>query len=296
MIGYTLKHVLELVPEALPLVKRASLAQEYPVDNKDSCIASALVMAYHSKQGRFTGSDSMEKVATAVQAYGVDEDVERLTRLIHVRDGLFKAASVKGEEDKQSLKNAESELSNGVFGVKDVQGLTKQASEIYERSQELGEQPSELAQLYSANAYLVKSAALDALNVRFHLTQDSTFVKIAAALSSQPDVMPPGPLVKRLCEVVSGMDKKAHLEQKGLDFYKETLVLEKQAASAIRVKIGKEEFPVESLQRIPHHHISNYLGADFCKEMNSDPMTAKAVVESLPADSQQILLQVMKSA
>lgn len=296
MIGYTLKHVLELVPEALPLVKKANLESEYPLDNKDGCMASALVMAYNSKQGRFTESDSMQKIATAVIAYGIEDDVERLSRLVTIRDGLVKSASTQTTATKAQFKVDESQLEHSLGGVKDIQGLTKQASSIYERSQELGEEASETAKMYSGNAYMVKSAALDALNARFHLTQDPTFVKIAAALSSQPDVLPPGPLVKKLCEVVSSLDKQAHLEQKGLDFYKETLITKKAAESTVRVKIGKEEYPVNALQKIPRHHLTNYMGEDFCKEIDSDPETAKAVVESLPADMQQVLLTVLKNA
>ena len=76
MIGYTLKPVLELVPEVLPLVKQASIEKDFPVDSRDSALASALAVNYTTRVlGKHLDSNVLEKVAKATTVYGLEEVV-----------------------------------------------------------------------------------------------------------------------------------------------------------------------------------------------------------------------------
>lgn len=294
MIGYTLKPLLELLPEALPFVKKANLTEDYPLDSKDACVASALCISYHANIDKQSVDPwLMEKVAHAVDLHGMTETVNNLSQTLKSRALFTKQASSVDRQAEFLTKQASFE--GDLSGIRvDVEGLSKKASELYEEALSMGQEPSETVSLYSANAFLNKQAAVDSLNARFHATKDPVFVKIAVAINSN-SAAPSRKTIQDLCSTVTGLDKKAGLDKMGFDFYKETLIVKSAAYSSVcRVRIGKEEFPLDAVQRIPDSYLNDYLGADFSKELKSDPNTAKAVVESLPADLQQVLLQLIK--
>lgn len=297
MIGYKLKNILSLVPEALPLVKQANLEQDYPLDNKSGCAASALSIAYqiyHEKSP--VDSMLMEKVASAVTAYGIDEEVARLTTMLCNRKPIEKtAAEVQHEICVEKQATFEASL-NDFQGYPDIEELAKRAEFLYDECKTTGVDPSPSVAKYSASQYLSKEAALGALNARFYMTQDDTFVKIAAALSKEKEILPPGPLTRSLCRTVTGLDKKAGLHVKGFNFYKEALMEKSAAASATTVSLCGKPVSLQSIMKVPTHHLDNYLGKEFSKEIQSDPITAKAVVESLPMDMQHVLHTIVKNA
>lgn len=295
MIAYTLSNVLELVPEALPFVKQASLDKEYPLDSRDNCMASALCIGYHA----FIDKQSvdpfvMEKVAQALDLYGLSKEATEITAKMAQRSLFQKAASNEDKQAQYLTKQANFEGQRS--GFTDTEILAKQAQDLYEEAQRFGLEPSEAVSVYSGNAYLSKEAAVGALQARFHATQDTTFVKLAVAINSDPNPTLSTKTIQDLCQTVTKLDKQAQLNALGFDFYKETLIVKKAAYSkSLRVRVGKEEFPLESILRIPSHHIENYLGKDVAKELKSDPGNAKAVIESLPDDLKQVLLQILKS-
>ena len=47
---------------------------------------------------------------------------------------------------------------------------------------------------------------------------------------------------------------------------------------------------------LPAPYVNDYLGPDFMKELQADPASAKAMVESLPRDSQHVLATLLKNA
>jgi hypothetical protein len=296
MIGYTLKHVLDLVPEALQHVKQASVEQDYPLTSRDNTIASALVANYEVRiAGHIVDPDVLEKVAFAVEAYGAGDIVSDLITKVHARNGhrLEKAASA-GTPEKYMTKQAgwQGELS----GFKDLEDLVKQAESLYAEAQQLGVEPSFEVKRYAGDAYLSKQAALGALNARYHLTKDTSFVKLAAAIGTQPVFEPSSNLVRSLCRTVTGLDKKAGLLAKGFDFYKEALMTKEAAYGECSCKVAGKDIPLTTIMRIPRHHVSNYLGDDVAKSLDGHPQEAKAVIDSLPMDSQQILATILKSA
>lgn len=296
MIAYTLKNVLELVPEALSFVKKANIEAEYPTDNKDACMASALCIEYQ----KYVGHQSvdpwvMEKVASSIDIHGMRTEFDDLAEKLVSRSYFIKTAGV---EDKQAeFLTKQANFEGEATGFADLEQLSKQASDLYEEAVRFGLTPSEMVRMYSGNAYLSKEAAVRALTSRFQATNNPVFVKLAAAITSHPDATLSDRTVKDLCKTVTGLDKEAGISAKGFNFYKETLFTKVAAqVGATRVKVGKEECPLEAVLRVPDHHLKNYLGADIAKEMRSDPQTAKAVVESLPADLQQVLLTLIKNS
>lgn len=293
MISFTLKNILELVPEAFPMVKEASLEAEYPIDSKSSCFASALRIEYQTKiQGVVPDYSEMTKVAHAVEAFGIKDEVKKMTSLM-LRSNLVKSASM---DAKETILVKQASFNDGCRGLsKDPVELHQKANEIWNLCKQAGIEPDWEVTMYSGNGYLDKQACLNSLSARFEGTKDDRFVKLAAAMSVLPDFVAPSNVTSNLLNLVSNLDKKAGLDASGFDIYKEASV-QSPPRSVLRVRVGNQEFPYERIAKIPTHHLSNYLGADIAKEISSaDPMTAKAVVESLPADMQQVLLQVMKS-
>lgn len=295
MISYTIKQILTLVPEAFPLLKQAQYEEDYPLNNKSSAIASALRVSYERDiLGKSVDIDTMEKVAMAVDVYGLEDVVKSLSKemVSEHRGRMEKSASVADAPTTYMEKQAQMEA--GLAGYKDIQGLVKQAEVLREEARALDQEPADYVLRYSCDAWMDKEAAINGLHARYALTKNDMFVKLAAALGMEEAIVPSGPLVKNFCETITGMDKLAGLDWKGFDIYKECLLTKTAAARAVKVRVGKQEYPIERIMRIPKHHLTNYLGADVASSL-SDPHTAKAVIESLPADMHSVLNTVIKS-
>lgn len=296
MISYTLKQILNLVPEAYPLIKKANVEEEFPLGSRDSCIASALRIEYSVNIARVpVDSETMEKVASATQAYNVEQEVQDMAALMIERKNSAQMEKTASTETPAACMEKQASLEGELCGFKDIEGLVKKAEEILDQCKRLEVEPSDTVRRYSADAFLSKEAALDALNMRFHLTKNPAFVKLAAALGKEEALLPSGNLVRSLCRIVTGLDKEAGLNMKGFDFYRESLLVKSAAIAATRVRLGQEEYPLDAVTKIPQHHLASYLGEDIAKEMASDPMTVKAVVESLPSDLQRVLVSLMKN-
>jgi hypothetical protein len=295
MIGYTLKTVLELVPEALDFVKKASLEQDYPTNSKDSCLASALVAKYQTEvSGQKVDYDVLEKVASGVTAYNLSETYKELSsKLLDRSKAQFvKQASAETEETFMTKQaHWEGELS----GFKDIENLVKQAEELKVISDRLGAKLSPRVQTYLCDGYLSKQAALGALAARFQLTKNDVLLKIAAALSKESEFIPGGALVKNLCNTVTQLDKKAGISAKGFDFYREAMITKSAAMSSCNVNVAGTSYPLQRVMSMPSSYIDSYLGKGFSDELSSDPMSAKAMVESLPMDTQNVLKTILNS-
>lgn len=298
MLAYTNKFVLELVPEALPLVKQASLEQEYPLDNRDSCIASALAVQYHANiDHKPVDPEVMTKVATAVELYGVQDEVKSMT------DSMVKAARERSlqshlqatAKDEFIVKQASFE--GDLSGFTDHVTMGHRAREMYKEASNLGIEPSDEVKRYSGNGMLNKQASVESLASRYHLSRDVGYVKLASALGRMSEVQLSRPeTVFDICMTVATMDKEAGLAARGFNFFKET-VLTKQAviASALKVRVANQDIPYEAIERVGKDRIAQYIGPDVANEMDGGPANAKQVFETLPLDLQRILLNLTKN-
>lgn len=295
MISYTIKQILTLVPEAFPLLKQASLEADYPLENKSSAIASALRISYERDiLGKTVDHDVMEKVAMAVEVYDIEKVVSSISKeMLAEHSGRMEKTAGEATAPTSYLEK-QAHMEAGLSGYKDIQSLIKQAEILNEEAKALGQEPADHVLRYSCDAWLDKEAAINGLHSRYALTKNDMFIKLAAALGMAETLVPSGPLVKNFCETITGMDKLAGLDWKGFDIYKECLLTKSAAARSVKVKVGKQEHSIERIMRIPKHHLSNYLGADVASSL-SDPHTAKAVIESLPADMHHVLNTVIKS-
>jgi hypothetical protein len=291
MLAYTLKEILDLVPEAASFVKQASVEQDMPLDNKDSCIATALQLKYHEKIA-YKAIDvfALEKVAKAVRAYGVENDVatltERMIKAAHLRASNLAAIANDDYLTKQAF--FEGELS----GMRPVGTLSKQASELYDEAVTKGLTPSEAVVRYSGHGYMDKEAAVKALSNRFYETNNASFVKLASAIAKLPTNIK-AETVRDICDTISEMDKEAGLSTKGYNFYNETIFTKTAAlVSALNVKLCGKNIPFEKIAKLGKERFTDYMGSDIGNEFDQGPVHFKQILETLPMDLQKVALQL----
>lgn len=294
MLAHSLKQILELVPEALPLVKQASIEQEMPLDSKDSAIATALHVKYMEKIAhKPIDVFALEKVAKAVHVYGIGEQVAELTETMVKAAHAKSIAEQNGTSENYFLKVAAFE---GDLGNLSVEERSTTAKALYKEAKERNVEPSEAVTLYSGHGFLSKEAAVKALAVRFHATKNSDFVKIASSIGRTPDAYLTDDVLTDLSDTVSKMDQIHGLHFKGHNFYKEAFFVKEAAfKSALNVRIAGKDVPYESLERLGREKIATYIGADVAKEMDGGPQNFKAVVETLPLDMQRVLGNLVKN-
>jgi hypothetical protein len=294
MLAYSIKDILELVPEALPFVKQASLQQEMPLDSKDSCIATALEIKYHEKVA-YQAIDvfALEKVSKAIKAYGVEAEVASLG------DAMVKAANARKAQqafeanDSYILKQASFE--GDLAGFSDIVKMSEAATELYKEATDKSIIPSEDVLRYSGHGFMDKESAVKALANRYHATGDVSFVKIAGAIAKLPFEVK-SETVRDICNTVTQMDKQAGLSLKGYNFYKET-VLTKEASirSALNVMLCGKSIPFEKIARVGKGRISSYMGTEVGEEFDRGAAHFKQAAEAMPRDLQQLLINLTKN-
>lgn len=292
MLAHSFKPILELVPEAYEMIKQASVEQDLPLDSRDSCIASALEMKYHEHvDGKSVDVFAIEKIAHAVTLYGATEIVADLS------NKLIKAAAERRQSSTTQADRKEScmakQASFEVAGlVMDLAVVADDAAGLYKEAQELGVEPSDSVKRYSGHGLLNKKAAVEALASRYHVTQNPNFVKIASAIGRMDTISMKPETVFDVCKTVSMMDKEAGLTAKGYNFFNEAVMM-KSAASALQVNLCNKAYPYEKIQALGRSRIAQFIGEDVAKEVDAGPMNGKQVLETLPADLQQILCNLL---
>ncbi len=291
MLAHTLRDILQLVPEALPLVKEASVDQEMPLNNRDSTLATALQISYFEKVA-YSPVDvfQLEKVAAAVEAYGLTDTVKSMTETM-VKSAAYRNAHVSESSNENFLLKVSA--FEGNLPNMSIEEKSSTAVELYKEAKSRNLEPSDDVILYSGNGYLSKEAAIKSLSVRYDATKNEDFVKIAAAIKNAalgPD------LIRGIADTIAGMDKAAGLHFKGHNFHKEA-IFTKEAAfkGTISVKLAGTQVPYETIERVGKDSISQYIGADVAKEMDGGPMNFKTVIETLPMDLQRVLLSLTKN-
>jgi hypothetical protein len=294
ILAYTLKNIIELVPEVVPMIKQANVDQEFPLDSKDSTLATALQVKYFEKIAyhpvEFT---TLEKIAKAVHIYGLDEDVKNLS------NKMVKAAHAATVES--SINKMDGYLAKQASFLQDcteVKPRVEVATQLYKEAKDLGLTPSDDVICYSGNGYLNKEAALKALTVRYDATKDINFVKVAKVLvDSQNDTrLREAENLVKVANLVDTFDKNNKLQLKGFDFYKEVFITKEAAfKSMLMVKLAGKDIPYENIERVGHTRIAQYIGKDVADEMNGGPENFKVVAETLPLDLQHVLVSLTKN-
>lgn len=287
MLAHNLKEILELIPEARDMVKKASVEQEFPTDNIDSVCASYLRVGYLTKVAqKVVDQKIVDHINKAAQMYKVAETLSALAKK-GFSPQLEKAASTQEKADDLLVKFEEA--------LHSFQGLEKTA-EIAEQivDQDLNLYHNEAILRYSGKCWLNKTAAVRSLANRYYATKDSDFVKIAELVN---DRLHENDFdnIRKVCHAVTHLDKKAGLDIIGFNFYKEALVTKVAALpSMLTVDVLGTEVPYESILKFGKDRLRAVLGDSVADSFTDDPVNNKYMIESLPRDSLLVLKNAVK--
>lgn len=281
MLAHDIKNILELVPSAMEFVKQASIEDEYPVDSPDSTIASGLRINYLIKVAHQpVDLDTINMVKKAGILWGVQDKINELSV------GLIKKASETSRKDAAAFKQNVFMDKIGGFNTDHLE-LAKEAAFLVHEYEEHVD--SEDVLRYACQGELNKQAAVDALNSRAYVTGNDQFIKLAEALVATKGRLETEELQK-LAECVTMLDKKANLQVKGFNFYREAIMVkEADIKSCMTVMIDGKDVPYEKIQRLGKDRIASALGSEFGTALGSGPVSDKEVLETLPLDLQKVL-------
>lgn len=278
----TLRNILLLVPEVAPMVKQASVDEEFPLDSRDDAVMSALKAEYLLKVAHEPVSrDDYDRIHLAVALYQVGDLVKQASQAMLSNVGfLTKQAS----SDEVLVKQAEEAIEGSLCGLyPDMDAITAASRH-----------------LVATRGDLVKSATVRRLGGGDEFVSD-----YAVAALVQRDAVAPGygygdiaeALVKRasvskdhacqISDTVRRLDEASGLRMQGYDLYAEAWVTKQAMASSLMIKLAGRDVPIESILRLP---IDRILGDDVATACHSHPAEAKAVLESLPLPQQSLLL------
>lgn len=282
MLAYDMKDILRIVPEAVTLTKEASFSEEFPLNNKDSVLASGLRVEYMTKvAGKQVSFSTMEKVADAVTAYGLKDQLTKYASRIEEFGKAEKKASLydKGE----SLALQEEVVRGGLGYGRDLVKVASYAEQVFERFS--GENVSVDTQRYAGALPFGEGEVRNALEKRAYETKDPRYTEVLNVVSEfGVDSLNFAPREKRahVAKMVAGIDSELHYNG---DFYKEAFV--KQASYG--VKLNKKTVPYETIQRAGKEHIADLVGKDVASALTGDYANDKAVLESLPIGEKDVL-------
>lgn len=290
MLAHNIKEVLTLVPEALPLVKEASLEKDFPVDSRSSAAASFLVANYLEKVAHKPISDTVfSLIKKAIDLYELKDEVEPL---------VGKLTPMQKQASNESTVELEQSIFDDNISGLGFFSLEKVATIAEGIVEKFGDQvTSPHVKLYSCSGWLDKEAAVKALTSRVIASdkKELGYVKIAQIICNNVKENDQS-AIREVCRTVSALDKKAGLDIMGFNFYKEAMVLGlEKMASILSVSVAGEQFPYEKIVKFGKDRIGTLLGKDIAAGMNGDPVNDKAVVESLPRDLQLVLKAGLKN-
>lgn len=278
MLAYDMNKILRIVPEAVNLIKEASLSEEFPTDSKASALASGLRVEYLTKvAGQHVDYGTQEAVMKAMTAYGVVGAFEKAASRISNYAEAEKRASLYNEDESVALQQ---EVLRGSLGFD--QDLTKTASYAEDLYSRASDKADETTLRYSSAMALNADSLDNALQKRAYVTGDSRYMDILNVVKEVGvDTLNLGSREKRasVARTITGLDKELHYNG---DIYREAFV--KQASYSIKLK--SKSIPYESLDK---GKVGDILGKDVANSLTGDYSNDKAVIESLPLDEKSAL-------
>ena len=279
MLAYNMKDILLIVPEAEELTKEASLQEAFPMDNRDSAVASALRIEYLTKvAGEEVSYAIREKVAQTIEVYGLTAEMMKMASKIEEFGLAEKQASLYSPEETLHLQE---EVLRGNLGFhQDLIKVANYAEDIVSRFN--GHEFSQETQLYSASMPMGLSEIENALHKRAYITGDVRYNEILDVVTSFGiDALNLGGQEKRasVAKAVVSLDQEHFYNG---DFFKEAFVKE----ASYSVDLGGKSVPWE---RINKDHVGDVLGKEVSAALTGDYANDKAVLESLPLDEKAAL-------
>lgn len=288
MLAHNIKDILTLVPEAIPMVKKADLEQDFPTNSKDSVSASYLRVQYLTKMAsRQVDLETVTKVTKAAELYEVKAVLDGYALRFN---NFEKKASENSDTYGMTLKALEAGFEGdlGGLGFLGIEKAASAAASIYEKYGDEVKSPDVLK--YAGHGWLNKSAAVISLANRYHATKEPAFVKVARLVNDAIQEYN-YEAISGLCKTVQTLDKQAGLDIIGFNFYKEAFYSnEKDMLDSMMVKLAGRDIPWRSIEKFGREKIASTIGKDVSDAMTGRAGEDKAMLESLPLDCQQALV------
>lgn len=277
---HNIKEIIQYVPEAVELTKKASVRDDFPTNSKESTILSALEVAYLTKvANELVSCEVVERVDKATRLYGVSDTIEELSGLMSSR-AFEKQASVIGYQEE--VKQAEEVLESMGCGLFNLEKVASRAEQLYD---DYGDYvSSDFVRLYAGVGYLNKEAAELGLAIRYKRTGNEGFMKVARIIHGSDVSKLSEEDNRSIAHAVVELEKEAHLT--GLNFYEEAFMVK---AAEVMVKLAGQQVSADRIIAVAPS-ISNVIGEDVAEELSkSGSEEVKAIAESLPLDLQQLI-------
>jgi hypothetical protein len=293
MLAHNLKDILSIVPELKEHIKQANVEEEFPLDNRDGCLASYVRCYYLVKvAGKPVEPEIMERLEKAATLYGIKQDaVKFISAMKKYAEEKEKKAIL--ELNKVGAEQAQRAFEHSLSGFIDIEKTAETAQELVKQYGTAITSPE--VKRYAGQAYFLKEAAIQALEGRTAATGKEVFRKIAEIVQRSMAQDPTPAEVIDLCAKVTVLDKKAGLHMKGFNIYKEVLTSDlEKVASVLSVSVCGKNVPYEKIEKLGSHRISQFIGKDVAESMTGDPLHNKHVFEALPLDSQRALDNLLR--
>ena len=282
---HTIREVINYVPEAYDMMKQAHVEKEFPTNSKDSTAMSALEIEYLTKVAQQrVAEDIVDRVNTAVELYGIKDDITKLAKTMVNRVNEKQASEVDYE---QEVRMAEEYVESQCSGLFDLEKVASTSENLYDEYSDYVE--SDTVKRYAGAGKLIKEAAELALVSRYKNSGNDEFMKIARLIHNTDVNKLDTEDNRAIAQQVSQLDKQAGLY--GYDFYKDAfLVKEADLASSLQVQLAGKKIPVEKIITTAPS-LSGAIGEDVAQQLTGDPEEVKAIAESLPLDLQKIIVK-----
>jgi hypothetical protein len=268
MIAYDIKKILDIAPEALPLIKEAVFSEEYPTNNKSSICASYLRAEYQIRHDNtFVDPELRQALVKAAHLYRVKDELDAIAEKFQ-QPGFEKSA----QEDLLEKIGLFEEYAMSLH-------KPSKAAEVAELLVNSTER--EDVRCYAGLGYLNKEAAVASLVRRYQTCKSPQYVKLAHQVV---DHVKENDFTKiaSLCKAVTKIDEINGLDVLGFDFYKEATHA-KIAASSLTVTLAGKSVPMTAIQKVDDDLFKETAGID---KSSADLVDLKYGLEALPRDSQ----------
>ncbi len=270
----TINKVTSLVPEMAPMVKKASLEQEFPTGNREETIVSAMELQYMTKLAHVgVDYEVAARVNKAVELYGVRDEISIMS------SSMIKSACYR---EVDSVNQAQNKILNYISdGRPDFEKVAEACATLHDSNPDYEFQ--DVIKLYAGKALLNKEAAVAALNWRATRTNNPEFTKIATVLgSTNPDSLTIEDN-RAIISAVTGLEKEAKYRES--NFYTDAFLLKE---AAVNVKLCGRTVPAEHIKQAAQH-IGDVLGSDIGDALDGDLGIIKQVVEALPIGEKKVI-------
>jgi hypothetical protein len=295
MLAHDIKNILNILPDAQPLVKEANLEVDYPLDTKDGAIASYLRYQYRTKVAHKLDGlspETIEQIEKAAELYGIKDQVKPLvTRLEKYAQTSTQAAFTKYAE--MNVKTAEFDFEGKASGFSKIPELVKEAQELCNK---YGEDITSFEVLrYAGKGFFNKQAAVQALFARAQASGKEVFTKVAEIVEKSMSESSTEREVSDVLSRINQLDDKTGLSLRGFNIYKEAMLPKEAAASILNVRVCGKQVPYEKIAMLGKERIRTYIGEDVAEGMSSDPVANKQMIEALPLSEQRLLESMLKN-